>query len=97
MNVKLTQWKKIGDHPLVKENSCREFEYEDAATEGCGFINTFTIVTPGSYIVEINDVYIGIVSEVKGRAILINESNEVKKPKLIRRTGKKSQLTIKEN
>jgi hypothetical protein len=97
MNVKLTQWKKIGDHPLVKENSCREFEYEEAASEGCGFINTFTIVYPGSYIVEVNDMYVGIVSEVKGRVILINEPSEVRKPKLIRRTGKKSQSTAKEN
>lgn len=87
MNTKLTQWKKFGDHPLVKENSCHEFEYEEAASEGCGFINTFTIVNPGSYIVEINDMFIGVVSEVKGRAILINEPSEEKKPKLIRRTG----------
>jgi hypothetical protein len=87
MDVKLTQWKKHGDHPLVEENTCREFPYEDLASEGCGFINTFTTVYPGNYIVEINGIFIGVVSEVKGRAILVNEE-PAKTPKLIRKTGK---------
>jgi hypothetical protein len=95
MDVKLTQWNKHGDHPLVKENSCKEFEYEDAANEGCGFINVFTVVNPGSYIVEINDIYVGVVSEIKGHAILIDEPSRAKKPELIRRTAKNSQSTIK--
>lgn len=73
MNVKLTQWNKLGDHPLVTNKHCAEFEYTEAAHQGAGFINSFTIVYPGSYIVEINGVYVGIINEAKAKEILNKE------------------------
>jgi hypothetical protein len=63
MKTQFTQWNKMGDHPLVKENSCFEFEYIQAVERGCGFIDTFKIVYPGNYIVEVNDVFVGVINQ----------------------------------
>lgn len=77
MKVQFTKWNKHGDHNLVKKNKCKEFEYIEAEANGCGFINTFTIVHPGDYIVEINHVFITVISqkkyeEIKHEQILID-------------------------
>lgn len=72
MDIKFTQWNKFGDHPLVQQNTCREFEYEESAREGCGFINVFQIVQPGSYILEVNNVFVGVISEKKYQEIMKN-------------------------
>jgi hypothetical protein len=71
MKVVLTQWNKFGDHPLVTNETCSEFEYEESKNEGCGFINTWTIVRPGQYIVEINNLFIGVISEDKAKKLLL--------------------------
>jgi hypothetical protein len=76
MHVKMTQWNKMGDHELVKENTCREFEYTEAALEGCGVIHTFTIVHPTDYILEINSVYTGVISEATAKEILKNNKKD---------------------
>ncbi len=70
MNIKFTQWNQFGDHPLVQKNTCHEFEYEESAREGCGFINVFQIVRPGNYILEINNVFVGIIPEKKYQEII---------------------------
>lgn len=70
MNVKLTQWNKFGDHELVTQITNREFEYDEAKHEGAGVINKWDIIFPGQYIVEINEEYIGIISEKKAKIIL---------------------------
>lgn len=75
MNAQLIQWNKFGDYPLVTKEHCSEFEYTEAAYDGAGFINKFTIVYPGSYIVEINGVYVSVISEKKANEILKKELN----------------------
>lgn len=70
MQPKLTQWNKMGDHPLVKDNICQEFEYLEAQAIGCGFINTFIIVYPTDYIVEINNIYVGVIKQQIAELIL---------------------------
>ena len=70
MNTKITQWTRMGDLTFVKENSCSRFEYKQAALEGCGFINIFTIVHPRDYIIEINDIFVGVISEDKYEKIM---------------------------
>lgn len=70
MDVKLTQWNAFGDHDLVKEITNHEFEYQEAKSEGAGAINNWTIIYPGQYIVEINNVYIGTISSEKAQTIL---------------------------
>ncbi|MBC7473931.1 MAG: hypothetical protein H7263_06535 [Candidatus Sericytochromatia bacterium] len=69
MKVTLTQWNKIGDHPLVTLKCSAEFEYQEAKKDGAGFIESFTIVYPGQYIVEINGIYIGVISARKAKQI----------------------------
>lgn len=66
---KLTQWKKLGDHPLVKEIENQEFEYQEAKYDGAVVINDYRIIYPGEYIVEINDEFVGIISEEKRNKI----------------------------
>jgi hypothetical protein len=65
MQFQFTKWNQFGDHPLVKKNECHEFEYIEAENEGCGFINTFTIVHPGDYILEINHIFVAVISSQK--------------------------------
>ena len=73
MRVTLTQWNKMGDHPLVTLKCSAEFEYQEAKKEGAGFIESFTIVYPGQYIVQINGVYIGVISPQKAEQIKKNK------------------------
>ena len=70
MNVTLTKWEKFGDHPLVTDETSCEFEYEESKYEGCGFIDIWTIVRPGSYILEINGEFIAVIGEKKAQKIL---------------------------
>ena len=70
MKVKLTEWNKLGDHPLVKEITNREFEYEEARQEGAGVINNWQLVYPSQFIVEINGEYIGVINKEKAEKIL---------------------------
>lgn len=73
MKTQFTQWNTMGDHPLVKENTCHEFEYEQAASRGCGFINTFTIIYPTNYLVEVNDVFVGVINQATYEQVKHNE------------------------
>ena len=70
MDIKLTQWNKLGDHDLVKEITTKEFEYEEAKNEGAGAINQWFIIYPGQYIVEINNEFISVISTEKAEKIL---------------------------
>lgn len=63
MKTKIIPWSQMGDYPLVQENTCNDLKYTQAALQGCGFINTFTIVHPGDYIVEVNGVYVGVIGK----------------------------------
>lgn len=74
MKVDLTQWNKFGDHPLVKENTCKEYEYTEAAVEGAGMIDTYIIVWPTYYIVEINGVFVGVIPQARAEKILANKN-----------------------
>ena len=87
MHVKLTQWNKMGDHPLVSAEHCKEFEFMECAREGCGFINNFTIVHPNDYIVEINDVYVAVIGPVRAKEIMGDELPS-KPAQIIRQTVK---------
>ena len=73
MDVKLTQWKKFGDHPLVKKSTVREFPYTELNNEGCGCINGFIIVRPNDYIVEINNVFISVIDEHTAKELINNK------------------------
>jgi hypothetical protein len=77
MKTQFTQWNTMGDHPLVKENTCHEFEYEQAASRGCGFINTFIMVYPTNYIVEVNDVFVGVINQATYEQVK-NKEQEIK-------------------
>jgi len=68
-DIKLTQWNTFGDHPLVTDKTCGEFEYQESKQEGCGFIDTWTIVRPGYYILEINGHFIQVLSPAKAREV----------------------------
>lgn len=61
-DVKLRRWSKMGDHPLVTEDTSAEFEYQELKAEGCGFIKTWTVVHPGDYLLEINDQYVCVLT-----------------------------------
>lgn len=61
----LIQWNRIGDHPIVKENISPEFACEELAREGCGFINTFQVVHPGDFLLEINGHILAVLSPAK--------------------------------
>lgn len=69
MKVQLTQWNKLGDHPLVKEITNKEFEYQEAKQEGAGAINDWQIVYPTQFIVEINGEYIAVINKEKAEKI----------------------------
>lgn len=75
MNVKLTQWNKIGDHPAVTLKCSAEFEYQEARKDGAGFIDIFTIVYPGNYVVEINGFFVGVISSSKAEQIKNGSEN----------------------
>lgn len=78
MNVKLTQWNKSGDSQLVSNKTdIKEFEYVEAMSNGYGFINN-TIVYPGDYIVEINNIFTAVVSKEKGKELLNSRLKYVK-------------------
>lgn len=74
MNIQLTQWNKFGDHALVQEITNKEFEYEEAKSEGAGAINHWFLVYPGQYIVEINNEFISVITEEKAQRILAFQS-----------------------
>lgn len=66
LKTKLTKWEKSGDHPLVRmENTINEYEYTEAAAQGAGFINQWTIVYPGEYILEMNDIFTAVLPAEK--------------------------------
>lgn len=76
--LKLTQWKKMGDHPLVTQETCNEFEYTEAKLDGAGFIDIWTIVYPGNYILEINNKFITIIGEEKAKIVFTSEQLSAK-------------------
>jgi len=61
--IKVTQWFALGDHPLVTDETSHEFEFQEAKNEGAGFINKWTIVYPGMYILEINNQFITVLTQ----------------------------------
>lgn len=71
METKLTQWNKFGDHKLVKKITNKEFGFQEAKSKGAGVIDNWTVIYPGEYIVEVNDEFIGVISEEKAKRILV--------------------------
>lgn len=67
--ITLTQWNNFGDHTLVTKQTSAEFPYQDDLAQGCGFINIWNVVRPGSYILEINGHFIKVLSEAQAREV----------------------------
>jgi hypothetical protein len=67
--ITLTQWNKFGDHPLVTKETTQEFPYQENLAEGCGFIQIWNTVRPGSYILEINGHFIKVLSEAQAKDV----------------------------
>lgn len=65
IEINLVQWNKMGDHELVRENTFKEFEYEELANSGCGFIGNGQIVYPGDFLLEINGHVLSVLSPKK--------------------------------
>lgn len=70
MQTTLTQWHKLGDHPLVTEITNQEFDYQESKAYGAAAINNRILVYPGQYIVEVNNIFVGVISKETGEKIL---------------------------
>lgn len=74
MQTKLTQWHKLGDHSLVKEITNQEYDYQESKYYGAAVIYDRVLIFPGQYIVEVNDIFVGVISEENGNKILSQEA-----------------------
>lgn len=73
MKTTLTQFNKPGDHKLIKEITNQEFEYQESKAYGAYAIFDRILIYPGQYIVEVNDIFVGVISEENAQKILSKE------------------------
>jgi len=67
--ITITQWNKMGDHPLVTNDTVEEFEYQEAKYNNAGFIDKWTIVYPGFYVLEVNGKFLSVIGPKKYKEI----------------------------